>query len=69
MTEDTLLLRAIHYDLTAANGFLVALAGKISNKPSTVIDPALSAAGEAMTAADKYCKLADELLEEAANDA
>ena len=69
MTETTALLRAIHYDLAAANGLTAALIGKINNKPSSAIDHATVPAIEAMVTADKYRKLADELAEEAANDA
>jgi hypothetical protein len=65
MTETTALLRAIHYDVVAVIGFLVALHDKGGVTAGTSID----AACEATLNARKYYDMAAELAEEAANDA
>lgn len=65
MTETTALLRAIHCDLAAIGGFLAALYYRPGGAGSKRFVPALDALDEAGT----YQRLADELAEEAANDA
>ena len=65
MTEETALFRAIHCDLAASGGFLAALYYRPGGAGSKRFVPALDALAEA----DTYRRLADELAEEAANDA
>ena len=65
MTEETALFRAIHCDLAAIGSFLAALYYRPGGAGSKRFVSALDALDEA----DMYRRLADELAEEAANDA
>lgn len=65
MTEETALFRAIHCDLAAIGSFLAALYYKPGGAGSRHVVTSLNALDEA----DTYRRLADELAEEAANDA
>ena len=64
MTEETALLRALHFDIVGVIGFLVALL----DKGGATADTSLDAACEATLNAKKYYDMAAELAEEAAND-